>query len=437
MDEANPEAAAFGAGVLQHGKDFGAIHAGQLPQRSTQQLVLLRRPFLFRPRGPAGRRRDAVLHITAQPIPNRLGGPRHGGSLASKLLCAYKAWVNGVPLGVGPGRPTGANSTREDPALLFDSVDVSAYLHRDAGRENVLAVESFYWTAAQEARQVGCPPGESAFCAGGRSTDLDPTNPRDVGGVLAWLDDGAGGAPLLHTGDGGWSVWGGGDRALSVDHGVTNGQYHQPHEFYDMRHYPDYAWRSAAALPPPSSGAAGWVAPHIAPPFTRLSSKGIPGIRMETVAAASFRALQQRGEGCYVVDFGAIIQGGLDVTFLHGEAGQCVGVFAGEVLYADGSVKWWEDDLNDTEYRAVWTLRDGEQRIVPPQLSSSLHHFPARTALLRHSPATTAAAAPPAAPPAPPAAPPPRSCSAARLYLVWFGLVCNKERSELEKVEEE
>ena len=34
------EAAAFGAGVLQHGKDFGAIHAGQLPQRSTQQLVL-------------------------------------------------------------------------------------------------------------------------------------------------------------------------------------------------------------------------------------------------------------------------------------------------------------------------------------------------------------------------------------------------------------
>ena len=36
-------------------------------------------------------------------------------------------------------------------------------------QENVLAIESFYWTAEQEAAQVGCPPGESAFCYNGES----------------------------------------------------------------------------------------------------------------------------------------------------------------------------------------------------------------------------------------------------------------------------
>lgn len=96
---------------------------------ATAQFVLLRRPFTLPPLAtPASQppslplqQQQAVLHISAQPIPNRLAGPRHGGSLASKLLCAYKVWVNGVPVGAGPGRPTGANSTREQPALLYDS----------------------------------------------------------------------------------------------------------------------------------------------------------------------------------------------------------------------------------------------------------------------------------------------------------------------------
>ena len=82
---------------------------------------------------------------------------------------------------------------------------------------------------------------------------------------------------------------------------------------------------------------------------------------MEYVAAASFRALASTD--CFVVDFGAIIQGGIVATFARGKAGQQVTVFAGEVLYSDGSVKWWEDFLNDTEYRAVYTLREGEQTI--------------------------------------------------------------------------
>lgn len=42
-----------------------------------------------------------------------------------------------------------------------------------------------------------------------------------------------------------------------------------------------------------------------------------------------------------------------------GKAGQQVLVLAGEVLYPNGTVKWWEDNLNDTEFRSVTTLREG------------------------------------------------------------------------------
>ena len=124
---------------------------------------------------------------------------------------------------------------------MFDSIDVALYLREG---KNIVAIEAFYWNAKQEAVAVGCPPGESAFCVDGRSTDLDPLNFRDVGGVLAWLETGSVGPPLPRTGDADWRVWGDGDLALTVNRGVTNGQYHQPHEFYDMSHYPS-GWRSA------------------------------------------------------------------------------------------------------------------------------------------------------------------------------------------------
>ena len=71
------------------------------------------------------------------------------------------------------------------PRNADDTFDVTPLLR--PGAANVIAVECFYWTAAQESAQVGCPPGESAFCVNGSSTDLDPTNRRDRGGVLAWM----------------------------------------------------------------------------------------------------------------------------------------------------------------------------------------------------------------------------------------------------------
>lgn len=161
--------------------------------------------------------------------------------------------------------------------------------------------------------------------------------------------------PLLRTGDDGWRVYAHGDKTLTVNHGVTNGQYHQPHEDYDMRIYPS-GWRSAGYSG--GTAATGWELPGTTQPFRRMASKGIAGIRLDTVAAAAFRTLPHSVDGsCYVVDFGAIIQGGLNATFVAGVDGERVTVYAGETLYPDGTVKWWEDDLNDTEYRDVQCLR--------------------------------------------------------------------------------
>eukprot|EP01052_Picozoa_sp_SAG31_P028843 SAG31_NODE_2819_length_5041_cov_10.089235_4_plen_447_part_00 len=273
---------------------------------------------------------------------------------------SYKVWINGVPVGAGPGRPTGMNSTRDVPALLYDSFNVSALLR--PGATNILAVQSFYWTAVQESTQVGCPSGESAFCVHGSSTDLDRRNPRDRGGVLAWLSIGTSsrGEVVLRTGDDLWWVYADGDLALTVDHGVTQGQYHQPHEYYDMRFYP-HDWRLANYVDTDER----WTQPRTTAAFARMESKGAAGIRMDTVTAAGFYFLAPSVAGrCYVVDFGAIIQGGINATFEQGQSGQHVTVFAGETLQPDGSVKWWEDNLNDTEYHDVWTLRDGTQTIV-------------------------------------------------------------------------
>ena len=89
------------------GDDSALQDSGARPiwsPNATGQFVLLRRTFQLSADSKDAvatpmNANDFMLHVSAQPIPNRLGGPRHGGSLASKLLCAYKLWLNGVPVG--------------------------------------------------------------------------------------------------------------------------------------------------------------------------------------------------------------------------------------------------------------------------------------------------------------------------------------------------
>jgi hypothetical protein len=66
---------------------------------ASAQFVMLRRQL---PRPTDGR--ETFLSVSARPSPDwRLP---HGHN-TSHLLCAYKLWVNGVPLGAGPGRIIG------------------------------------------------------------------------------------------------------------------------------------------------------------------------------------------------------------------------------------------------------------------------------------------------------------------------------------------
>ena len=55
--------------------------------------------------------RKYLLHITAHPAPTRLKAVFGTGANATKLLCSYKLWINGVPVAAGPGESTDANST--------------------------------------------------------------------------------------------------------------------------------------------------------------------------------------------------------------------------------------------------------------------------------------------------------------------------------------
>ena len=92
--------------------------------------------------------------------------------------------------------------------------------------------------------------------------------------------------------------------------------------YADVRIYNDVIIRYEHSNSNSSAGTGGnsWVLPRIAPPFARMASKGIAGIRLDTVAAASFRMLPRSADNgdsssssstsCYVVDFGGIIQGG-------------------------------------------------------------------------------------------------------------------------------
>ena len=152
-----------------------------------------------------------------------------------------------------------------------------------------------------------------------------------------------------------------------------------------MRFYP-HGWRSIAYTPTPGSngmgvGVGGWVLPRTAPPFGRMDAKGIAGIRLDTVAAATFHILPRSPSSaagsCYVVDFGAIIQGGINATFAAGRDGQQVTVYAGETLHPDGTVKWWEDNLNDTE--CVTTL---SRPTTLSRLTTLSHHALAAENLL-------------------------------------------------------
>ena len=131
------------------------------------------------------------------------------GRNTSHLLCAYKLWVNGIPLGVGPGRKVG-------DAIPVDTYNLTALLRPK--QPNVLAIETYY-----------------------RSNVAIPDDPDNMGGVLTILFDGTGNVSTKNQND----AWRGfnATEAFSPDldpkgHGAGTGNYAEPYENVDMRLYP-------------------------------------------------------------------------------------------------------------------------------------------------------------------------------------------------------
>ena len=131
-----------------------------------QNFVLFRRSF-------EATGVEHLLHITAHGVPMRM---KNAGANATKLLCAYKLWINGMPVSAGPGRPTGQGSTIQLPAQLYDSVNITSLLR--VGEENVIAIQAWYWTNEQE--QLHIP-----------STITIQDDHGDRGGVMAVVMAGA------------------------------------------------------------------------------------------------------------------------------------------------------------------------------------------------------------------------------------------------------
>lgn len=328
-----------------------------------QNFVLFRRSF-------EATGDEHLLHITAHGVPMRI---KNGGSNATKLLCAYKLWVNGLPVSAGPGRPTGRGSTIQDPAQLYDSVNVTSLLR--VGEENVIAIQSWYWTNEQEQAEIP-------------STIAVQGDDGDRGGVMAVLMSGS--KVVAATGDSNWLAYDRGDDALlkaapppgckqcckksALDPEaacryckITGGRFQLMHEHWNMSAMP-FKWQLPGFKPTRSE----WSTPkRRAMGFPRLAPKGARAIALVDHTPKAIRAVTPSGVGsfrcqspnsllpvcgwnassfpletvdasgeqkdadatyCYVVDMGSIIQGGINISFSKSANGQTVSVVASELL---------------------------------------------------------------------------------------------------------
>ena len=390
----------------------GAWPGGATPvwaANATQNFVLFRRSFQCQ----AG---EHLLHITAHGVPMRKKG---GGANATKLLGAYKLWVNGMPVATGPGRPTGEGSTIQLPAQLYDTVNVTDLLR--PGEENVVAVQSFYWNNEQEHAEV---PSTTVKIVGDEG---------DRGGVQVLLRAGA--DVVAATGDGKWLAYDEGDRLLLRGLAPPGCQYCQSSEFciitggrFQLMHE---RWNVSALptgwmLPGFAPRASAWSAPHsrAGGAFPHLAPKRARAIALLPVVPARIRALTPSGVGdfrctseapvnvcaapssftqppppplshagdssnknatttyCYVVDMGEIIQGGLNITFASARAGQQVAVIASELLAGmndgvgaplTGAVQ--PNGTDQSVHYDVWELANGE---LGPQTVVSHEYVVAR-----------------------------------------------------------
>jgi hypothetical protein len=310
----------------------------------------------------AGQLASATLFITANPQASV-----HGEHENAKLLGAYRAYVNGALVGMGPGRPgrcgptcpsgSGGGPCVCTPEHVYDTYDVTALVSAGGGPADTatLAVQAF-----------NTPPDSKVLAllvvtaANGTVVTAGTTATGGAAAWKAWVADGYMNASCCTA-----QQW-----------------YIQARENYDTAAEP-VGWR-LPGYDDSAWGAAAEAAPIAAPLVARPT-------RPMAVATGVVPAVVTRlAPGHVFIDMGREVQGGLTAVFTNASGGELVYARFGEALLsADPPAVQYEMSTGNS-YWMGWTLRATSP--AAPAVTVETHEY------LEWRYAELVAAAPPAAP---------------------------------------
>eukprot|EP00039_Didymoeca_costata_P008725 m.115456 g.115456 ORF g.115456 m.115456 type:complete len:887 (-) comp14206_c1_seq1:419-3079(-) len=283
----------------------------------------------------------AVLYITAHPSPycqpdSRLNPSDygacipHGGTSQAKLLGAYKAYVNGVLVGTGPGRLINATQG-------VDAIDVMSVLN--AGSVNCIGIQGYYnmnyATDVYQPRlyavlRVGMADGKTFNdVLLSNSTSFHTMDASDV-----FRPEGSTGA------------WAGRDGF--------------PHEQLDMRLYPT-GWTLPTFNEDPSKWIRAKEQPDFALPLALKIARPLIILQRSTKDVQSYNQNSR-----VIIDFQLEMQGGVNFTITAPSDGMNVTVSLSEELTTakDGSTTVLVPMRTGNSFVDTWTLRKGIQVVT-------------------------------------------------------------------------
>ena len=345
-------------------------------------------------RSPASQVAWAAAFITAAPQVS----VAQAESDNSKLLGAYKLWVNGAVVGMGPGKPSrcgplcpvqGARGVCTcAPEQLYDTRDVTPLVAAAAGHARgdsdgatvTLAVAAFNY-----------PPASVATL---------PTASRVLLELHVAFADGGTQVVGTEAGSGAWRAWDATPYMRPSGNFGVPAWYVSPRENFDARAEPA-GWRE------PGFDASAWGAAAAVEPFgAPLVAKPAEAVRILEGPADVARpaaALLFNDSTVLFVDFGVDFSGGVCLDVLAGVAGTALLVALGEEeLDAGGganATRAVRPMRTGNGYSQEWVLRDGPQTICMHEWAQFRY---AQLTALPPPPAGPATAAPPPSPPPPP-----------------------------------
>ena len=281
----------------------------------------------------------AVAYITANPQPNAQGEHEN-----AKLLGAYKLYINGRQIGLGPGRPgrcgpvcpvgSGGGTCTCSQEHLYDSYDVSADVSSGGGTM-ALAIQAFNY-----------PPSSASAPA-----VVDSKVMLQL--VLTYRN----GSQLI-TGTGphnGWKAWEA-DGYMNKSCCTAQQWYFAPRENYIASLEP-VGWRL------PGFDDSAWEPAAVAVPFNPsypLTAR--PTLPISVTTGVKPALVQKIADGHWFIDMGREIQGGLSVSFSNASEGQYLYARYGEALLPkahpnDPSAVMYEMSTGNS-YWMGWSLRN-------------------------------------------------------------------------------